>query len=156
MVLWPPWTLCGTTPESFYISKSSLMLLEVWMSWCVENRNALGRLLFIGVWGWVSDMWWNLIGDTFHSIISPLMSSLTRAGLLMWSPTCAGLIMSSLTRAGRPTSLLTCGNVWLVFACILCLYFNDTWQISVGFWVVIAKPSSSAWRFVICCILWTW
>ena len=58
--------------------------------------NALGRLLFIGVWGWVSDTWRSLIGDTCHSLIGPLMSSLTRAGLLL----------SSLTRA----------DMWLVFA----------------------------------------
>ena len=51
--------------------------------------NALGMLLFIGVWGWVSDTWRSLIGDTCHSLISPPMSSLTRAGLLV----------SSLTRA---------------------------------------------------------
>ena len=33
------------------------------------GRNTLGRLLFIGVWGWVSDMWWNLIGDICHNLI---------------------------------------------------------------------------------------
>ena len=49
--------------------------------------NALGRLLFIGVWGWVSDTWWSLIGDTCHNLIGPLMSSLTHAGLLMSSLT---------------------------------------------------------------------
>ena len=49
--------------------------------------NALGRLLFIGVWGWVSDTWQSLIGDichsligdTCHSLIGPLMSLLTHA-----------------------------------------------------------------------------
>ena len=51
--------------------------------------NVLGRLLFTGVWGWVSDTWQSLIGGTCHNLIGPLMSSLTRAGLLM----------SSLTRA---------------------------------------------------------
>ena len=29
--------------------------------------------------GWVSDTWRSLIGDTCHNLISPLMSSLTRA-----------------------------------------------------------------------------
>ena len=61
--------------------------------------NALGRLLFIGVWGWVTDTWRSLIGDTCHSLIGPLMLSLTHAGLHMSSLTRAGLFMSSLTRA---------------------------------------------------------
>ena len=34
-------------------------------------------------------------------------------------------------------------------------FLHDTWQIFVGFWVVIAKPSSNTWCFVIGCILWT-
>ena len=63
------------------------------------SPNALERLLFIGVWGWVSDTWWSLIGDTCHNLIGPLMSSLTHAGLHMSSLTRAGLLMSSLTRA---------------------------------------------------------
>ena len=65
------------------------------MSWCLLN--ALGRLLFIGVWGWVSDTWQSLIGDTCHSLIGLLMPSLTRAGLLM----------SSLIRVRLPISSLT-------------------------------------------------
>ena len=60
--------------------------------------NALGRLLFIGVWGWVTDTWRSLIGDMCHSLIGPLMLSLTRAGLHMSSLTCAGLFVT-LTRA---------------------------------------------------------
>ena len=60
--------------------------------------NVLGRLLFIGVWRWVSDSWQSLIGDTCHSLIGPLMSSLTRVGLHMSSLTRVGLLMSSLTR----------------------------------------------------------
>ena len=51
----------------------------------------------LGVWGWVSDTWRSLICDTCHSLIGPLMSSLTRAGLLVSSFTGAGLLMSSLT-----------------------------------------------------------
>lgn len=43
------------------------------------SSNALGRLLFIGVWGWVSDTWRSLIGDTCHHLIGPPVSSLTRA-----------------------------------------------------------------------------
>ena len=61
--------------------------------------NALGRLLFIGVWGWVSDTWRSLIGDTCHRLIGLLMSSLTRARLLVSSLTRARLPVSSLTRA---------------------------------------------------------
>ena len=65
----------------------------------LSSSNALGRLLFIVVWGWMSNTWRSLIGDTCHSLIGPLMSSLTRAGLLVSSFTSAGLHMSSLTRA---------------------------------------------------------
>ena len=78
-------------------------------------RNALGRLLFIGVWGWVSDTWQSLIGDTCHSLIGPLISSLTRAGLLVSSLTRARLLVSSLTRALM--------RDW---------FLHDTWQNSVG------------------------
>ena len=48
----------------------------------------------------MSDTWRSLIGDTCHSLISSLMSSLTRAGR-------AGLIKSSLTRARLLVSSLT-------------------------------------------------
>ena len=106
--------------QSFNTSESSLMLLACALDGLIPLRslgpllwNALGRLLFIGFWGWVSNMWRSLIGDICHSLTGPLMSSLTRAGLLMLS--------------------LTHADMWLVFTCILCLYFNDTWQISVGF-----------------------
>ena len=44
-------------------------------------------------------MWQSLIGDICHSLIGPLMSSLTRAGLHMSSLTRAGLLVSTLTRA---------------------------------------------------------
>ena len=47
----------------------------------------------------MSDTGQSLIDDTCHSLISPLMSSLTSAGLPMSSLTRAGLLMSSLTRA---------------------------------------------------------
>ena len=69
----------------------------------LSSSNALGRLLFIGVWGWVSDTWRSLIGDTCHSLIGLPMSSLTRAR----SP------VSSLTRAGLPVSLLTRAEVFV-------------------------------------------
>ena len=73
--------------------------------------NALGMLLFIGVWGWVSDTWRSLIGDTCHSLIGPPMSSLTRAGLLVSSLTRTGLLVSLLTRAGLLMSSLTQADV---------------------------------------------
>ena len=77
--------------------ESSLMLLVLQMAW--SFLNALGRLLFIGVWGWVSDTRLSLIGDTCHSLIDPLISLLTRAGSHISSLTRVGLLMSSLTRA---------------------------------------------------------
>ena len=61
--------------------------------------NASGRLLFIGVWGWVSDTWRSPIGDTCHSLIGPPMSSLTRARSPVSSLTHTGLLVSLLTRA---------------------------------------------------------
>ena len=54
---------------------------------------------------------------TLHSLIGPLMSSLTRAGLLVSSLTRARLLVSSLTRAKLMRD-------W---------FLHDTWQISVDF-----------------------
>ena len=73
--------------------------------------NALGRLLFIGVWEWVSDTWRSSIGDTCHSLIGLPMSSLTRARSPVSSLTCAGLLVSLLTRAEVLVSLLTRADV---------------------------------------------
>ena len=73
--------------------------------------NALGRLLFIGVWGWVSDTWRSLIGDTCHRLIGLPMSSLTRARSPVSVLTRAGLPVSSLTRAEVLVSLLTRAEV---------------------------------------------
>ena len=75
------------------------------------SPNALGRLLFIGVWGWVSNTWWSLIGDTCHSLIGLPMSLLTCARLLVSSLTRAELLVSSLTRIGLLVSSLTRANV---------------------------------------------
>ena len=61
--------------------------------------NALGRLLFIGFWGWMSDTWRSPIGDTCHNLIGPPMSSLTRAALLVSLLTHAEVLVSLLTRA---------------------------------------------------------
>ena len=46
----------------------------------------------------MSGTWWSLIGDIRHSLIGPLMSSLTHVGLIMSSLT-RGLLMSLLTHA---------------------------------------------------------
>ena len=73
--------------------------------------NALGRLLFIGVWEWVSNTWRSLIGDTCHNLIGPPMSSLTRARSPVSSLTRAGLLVSLLTRAEMLVSLLTRAEV---------------------------------------------
>ena len=74
-------------------------------------RNALGRLLFIGFWGWVSNMWRSLIGDTCHNLIGPPMSSLTRARSPVSLLTHAGLLVSLLTRAEVLVSLFTRAEV---------------------------------------------
>ena len=98
-------------------SSSSTSTLFSFSSGSLQDllSNALGRLLFIGVWGWVSDTWRSLIGDTCHNLIGPLMSSLT----------CAGLLMSLLTRARLLVSSLThmLMRDW---------FLHDTWKISVG------------------------
>ena len=73
----------------------------------LSSPNALGRLLFIGVWGWVSDTWRSSIGDTCHNLIGPPMSSLTRARPSVSSFTRAGLLVSLLTRVEVLVSLLT-------------------------------------------------
>ena len=76
-----------------------MILAELLYFWIIcPFPNALGKLLFIGVWGWVSDTWRSLIGDTCHSLIGSPMSSLTRARPLVSSLTRVGLLVSSLTR----------------------------------------------------------
>ena len=73
----------------------------------------------------MSDTWRSLIGDTCHSLIGPLESSLTRAGLLESSLTHARLLELSLTRARLLESSLArvLMRDW---------FLHDTWQISVG------------------------
>ena len=93
-----------------------MIFTELFHFWILVLLNVSGRLLFIGVLGWVSDTWRSLIGDTCHSLIGPLKSSLTCARLLESSLTRARLLESSLTRALM--------RDWLL---------HDTWQISVGF-----------------------
>ena len=55
----------------------------------------------------MSDTWRSLIGDTCHSLIGLLMSSLTRARLPVSSLTRARLPVPSLTRARLLMSSLT-------------------------------------------------
>ena len=86
--------------QSFCTSRSSL-----------SSLNALGMLLFIGVWGWVSDMSRSLVGDTCHSLIGPPISSLTCARPPVSLLTRAGLLVSSLTCAEMLMPLLTCAEV---------------------------------------------
>ena len=93
-----------------------MIFTELFHFWILVPLNVLGRLLFIGVLGWVSDTWRSLIGDTCHSLIGSLKSSLTRARLLESSLTRARLLESSLARALM--------RDWLL---------HDTWQISIGF-----------------------
>ena len=59
----------------------------------------------------MSDTWQSLIGDTCHSLIGLLVSSLTRTRLLMSLLTRVGLHMSLLTHAGLFVSLLTRADV---------------------------------------------
>ena len=77
----------------------------------LSPSNALGRLLFIRVWGWVSDTWRSLIGDTCHSLIGPPMLLLTRVRPPVSSLTRAGLLVSSFTRTEVFVSSLTHAEV---------------------------------------------
>ena len=84
----------------------------------------------------MSDTWRNLIGDTCHSLIGLLVSSLTRAGLLESLLTRAGLLESLLTRARLLVSSLTRAKLFvssLTRALMRDWFLHDTWQISVGF-----------------------
>ena len=136
---------------------------ETWFlqSFCTFESsplNALGRLLFIGVWGWVSDTWRNLIGDTVTTWLVCLCHRLHVLDRL-----CHRLHVLD-----RPCHRLNALDyLYHCLHALRCLchclhvlrcdwFLHDTWQISVGFWVVIAKASSNMWCFVIGCILWTW
>ena len=74
----------------------------------------------------MSNTWRSPIGDTCHSLIGPLMSSLTHARLLVSSFTHARLLVSSLTHVRLLMSSLTrvLMREW---------FLHDTWQISDGF-----------------------
>ena len=81
-------------------------------------------------------MWRSLIGDTCHSLIGPLKSSLTRARSLESSLTRARLLESSLTRAKLLESSLTHARLLessLTRALKHDWFLHDTWQISIGF-----------------------
>ena len=55
-------SLC--TLKCFWIFSDAACTLDIFVC-----RNALGKLLFIRVWGWMSDMWQSLIRDMCHSMI---------------------------------------------------------------------------------------
>ena len=150
--------------------------------WCclyldvLVYRNALGRLLFKGVWRWMNDMWWSLIGDMCCLLIGGALRLFLQDMwhlLIGWKSidfqgdTCQnliGLLMSLLTRARLLTSLLTPANVWLAFCMLFMFLFHGTRRISIGFWIMIVEPSCCTWHFVIwpyfvdlvvCCVsLW--
>ena len=52
------------TSKCFWIFFDAASALDV-----LVCRNFLERLLFIEVWGWVSDMWRSLIGNMCHNLI---------------------------------------------------------------------------------------
>ena len=62
----------------FWIYFDATCGMDALVCWCLPRSlprcvlvcvNALGRLLFIGVWGKVNDTWQSLIGDMCHSLI---------------------------------------------------------------------------------------
>ena len=153
------------TSESWCLPRCVGFLVCVCVCW-----NALGRLLFMRVWGWISDTWWSFIGDMCHSLVGEVLRLflqgtwhfLISRNVLIFKVTHVSTRLDLLHhRLHMSGCLCHCLHVsmcdfFFFFACILCPYFNDTWQISVGFWIVIAKLSSSTWHFVIGHTLQTW
>ena len=84
----------------------------------------------------MNDTWWSLISDTCHSLIGPLMSSLTCAGLLVSLLTRVRLLVSSITRARLLVSSLTRARLLVLLLTRTLMhdwFLHDTWQISIGF-----------------------
>ena len=116
--------------------------------------NTLGKLLFIRVLGWLSNTWWSLIGDTYHSLIRGVLRLFLQD---TWHHSIGQNILTfKVTHVSILLDFLHAPMCDWHFACFLYFYFNDTWQISVDFWIVIVESSSNTWRFVIVHILWTW
>ena len=98
------------------------------------------RSLGVGEWHVVKFDWWHVSQSDWRGFET---FSLRHVASFDWpkcfdfqGDTCQhpiGLSASSLTRAKLLMSSLTPTDVSLVFACILCPYFNNTWQIYVGF-----------------------
>ena len=110
--------------QSFYTSKCFWIFFDAAYGLDVlVCRNSLGRLLFIGVWGLVSDTWWSLIGDMCHSLIGGVLRLFFPRHMTSFDwPKCfdfqgdtcqhsTRLPMSLLTHTRLLTLLLTCANV---------------------------------------------
>ena len=106
-------------------------------------------------------MWRNLIGDTCHSLIGGVLRLFlqdTWHGLIDQNVFIFKMIHVSnrLDHLCHCLHTLMCGLCHSLHVSVCDWFLHDTWQISVGFWVVIAKSSSNMWYFVIGCILWTY
>ena len=158
------WFLQGfCTSECFWIFFDAACALDLQVCW-----NALGRLLFIGVWGWVSDMWWSLIGDMCNSLIVGALRLFLQDtchlligwNVLIFKVTHFSIWLDCLCyRLHAPSCLCHCLHAlicdWFLYAFYV-LVSMTLGKFLVGFWIVIAKPSSSTWHFVIVRTLWTW
>ena len=107
--------------------------------------------------GWVSDTWRSLIGDTCHNLVRGDLRLFLQE---TWHHLIGRnvLIFKVIHVSAQLDCLCHCLHApmcdWY-FVCFLCFYFNDTWQISIGFWIVIVETSCSTWCFVIGQTLWT-
>ena len=127
------------------------------------RKTSIYRSLEVGEWHVTKFDWWHVSHSDWGSFktFSP-----RHVASFDWpkcfdfqGDTCQhpiGLLMSLLTHVELLTSLLTRTNVWLAFRMLFMFLFYGTWRISIGFWIVIAKPSCSMWHFVIGRTLWIW
>jgi len=129
------------------------MLLVAWMPWCLPRflprclglqkclrKASIYRSLWVGERHVAKFDWWHVSQFDwrgFKTFTPRYVASFDWLKCFDFQgDTCQhpiGLPMSSLTCVELLMSLLTRADVWLVFSCILCFYFNDTCQIPIGF-----------------------
>ena len=128
---WSSWRLWGLIPAEF------LYFWVLQMAWfpfkCLRNAS-IYRSLEVGERHVAESDWWHISQPDWSTY------------------TCWTVCVIAYTRWTACVNCL-CHRLHV----LMCDWFlHDTWQISVGFGIVIAKPSCNTWCFVIGCILWTW
>ena len=131
------------TSECFWIFSDVACALDV-----LVCRNALGRLLFIGFWGWVSDTWWSLIGDMCHSLIGGALKLFLQD---MWHLLIGrNALIFKVTHVNTRLDYL-CHCLHALGCLCHCLH---ALMCDEAFAVVIAKPSSSNWLYFVNVVVW--